>query len=226
MLQSAPSSGVAVTSDGPIKSINANKWNSTSAISAPSVNAITIKGNASFGLTVGTVHSIKVFGTLSNSTFTLSGAALDLATLTAGHITGTTINAAGNLGSIAAATLTNSSIEAGVGILPSGQALPAFPGDFTTQSTIASVTLKKGPAAFAGSDIAAATIKRLSLATVQFGNNGSPFGVAAVDIGSITAVNPTTGKSFTFRKLTSEDIVTADLSAKGISPQDFVLRIV
>ncbi|HWE04593.1 MAG TPA: Ig-like domain-containing protein [Tepidisphaeraceae bacterium] len=225
-LQVGSASGVTITSAGPIKTITAGTWNSTAAVTAPIVNAITIKGAASFDLNVGAIHAIKIFGALSDSIFTLTGGGLDLATLSAGQIIATTINSAGSLGSISAAALTNSTLNAGIAPLSSGQNLPASPADFAAQSTIAAVTIKKGPAAFADSDISAATIKKLSLGAIQFANNGAPFGVAAMDIASITSVDPSTGKSFTFKKLTSEDIVTADLTAKAIVPQDFVLRIV
>ena len=81
---------------------------------------------------------------------------------------------------------------------------------------------------FADSDssIAASLIKHASLGIVEYSNGGTPFGVAANSISQLAFADPSTAKTFTFKNLTSESIVTADLASAGIVPQDFTIQIV
>jgi hypothetical protein len=226
MLQINSVAGASLTAAGPIHAIQAVSWTSADIISAPSINAITIKGNATLNVSTAILHSLKVHGMLSNSTLTLTaGGALDVAMLSAGSISDSVINATGNLGTITTATLVNSQIYAGVATLAT---LPSAASDFSSASFINNVTLKKvaGVESDVNSSIAATLIKHVALANVQTNNNGTPFGLAATSISSLSLINPATGKSVSLSKLLSEDIVTADLAAKGITPQDFVIRIV
>ena len=129
-------------------------------------------------------------------------------------------------GSITAATLTNSQIYAG-GLNP----LAAFPpaaSSFPAVATITSVNLKKIRGVFSdvNSSIAASHITHLSLGTVEFDNGGIAFGVEANVIQLLSAVDPTTGKPFTFTRLTSAQVVTDDLLNKGVTPQDFAIEII
>jgi len=95
-------------------------------------------------------------------------------------------------------------------------------------AVISSITLKKvkGAISMVNSDIAASRINRLSLGIVQFSNSGATFGAEANSIGSLSAADSSTGQSFTFTKLTSAAVVAADLTNKGVMPQDFEIRIV
>ena len=104
-LQIGTATGASLSAVGPVHSIAAGSWNGSGAISAPSITSINIKGNATFNVSTAAIHSVKIRGTLSSSQFTLTTVGgLDLATLTAGAISGTTINAAGDLGNISAYT--------------------------------------------------------------------------------------------------------------------------
>ncbi|HET6249755.1 MAG TPA: fibronectin type III domain-containing protein, partial [Tepidisphaeraceae bacterium] len=219
--------GLALTSAGAIKNINATTWMSSQPINAPSIGTITINGTAQLDLATAAVRAIHVKGVLQNSTFALSGGGIqDLAMLSAGAISNTDIDAAGNLGSITAGALDNSQILAGTGI----SAATAFPpvSAFPAAATIAAVHLKKikGAMSMVNSSIAASRINTLALANVQFSNNGVSFGVEANAIASLSSVNSANGKPFTLTKLTSADVVTTELSAKGVSAQDFKIDIV
>ncbi|HZK80702.1 MAG TPA: hypothetical protein VFC46_06530, partial [Humisphaera sp.] len=225
-LQISSATGVSVMATGAIQKIQAGTWNSTGMISAPSIKSINILGPATIDVNTAVLHTLKVRGALTGSQLTLTGpGTMDLASLTAASISNTAIDASGNLGAIKAATLTGSRIGAGIA---SSVILPASAADFAAASTIASVTLKKtaGAASFVDSTIAAGTIKKASLGGVQYSNGGMSFGVGAQGVNSLTFADPTSGKSATFNRVTSESIVAADLAAKGISPQDFVIRIV
>ena len=124
--------------------------------------------------------------------------------------------------------MVNSQIYAGVVSLPVGQALPAAAADFTAQDIITSLKIGKGKGAttYVNSAIAAAQIRSAALGKVQFSNNGIPFGIAAHNIAALTATDASTGKTFTLKKLTTQTAVTSQLAARGIVPQDFVIKIV
>jgi fibronectin type 3 domain-containing protein len=218
--------GLSVTASGAIRTISSKAWNSSDVISAPSINAINITGPATLNVSTAILHTLHVKGALTNSTFTLSGAgALDIAMLAAGSVAGTTVNASGNIGKISTSTLSASQIYAGIASLAT---LPSMASDFSASAFINAVNLKKvkGSASLISSSIAASLIKHVALGNVQFSNSAVPFGVVAQDIVSLSLVDPTSGRNDTFTKLTSQDVVTADLAAKGLSTQDFVIRIV
>lgn len=218
---------VSLSAMGAIRNIQANVWSSAGLISAPSIANINIKHDASFALSSGIVHSIHVGGSLHDSTLTLTApGALDLTTLSVGGMTNSTLSSAGNLGQISAGSLLDSDIYAGARPA-AGQALPALASDFTAQAFIRSVSLRKhkGITSDVNSSIAADQLNNLSLGVVQFANNGTPFGVAAQFINSIAFTESSTGKSFVLRKLNDPNAVAGLLSSKGITPQDFALRI-
>ncbi|MDB5299982.1 MAG: hypothetical protein JWO87_1645, partial [Phycisphaerales bacterium] len=227
-LQLAAANNISLTSAGAIKSIQAGTWNSTGLISAPSIVTIKILHDATMSISAGAVRTLTVGGTLANSTLTLTaGGIKDLTTFKAGALSNTQINATGNLGSLTAGSMVNSQIYAGIVSLPIGQALPTAAGDFSAQDIITSIKIGKGQGAatYVNSSIAAAQIRSATLGKVQFSNNAIPFGIAAHNIVTLTATAPT-GKTFTLKKLATQAAATAQLAAKGIAPQDFVIRIV
>ncbi len=230
-LQIPSVNGLSVTSTGAVKNIMSTNWTSAAAIMVPFVGSISIKGSATFTLDARSVHSIHVGGTLQGSTITLSsGGTLDLAMLSAGSITDSTINAAGSLGMISAVMLVNSKIEAGIGTLAADQALPATASDFADPNAfIGGVMLRKakGVVSDVNSTIAAATINHLSLSNIQYANGGKTFGVGSMNVKAFTAINPVNGKMFTFKKLASSTATAAaDFAGIGLNPRDFVIQIV
>lgn len=224
-LRATTINGASLAVSGTVGSLVANNWISNQAISATSINLIEILGNAEFNLAAGAVHSLLVRGDLQDSTLTFSGAGIeDLATLSAAEIENSQIDTAGNIGTITASVLDDSQIYAGTGA--DGPVIfPPISTGFPTSAKIASIKLRtiKGVFADIGSAIAASQIQTLSLGNIQFNNGGTPFGVQALSIKQLSGSNPSSG-SFILRNLTSEAIVSADLSAKKIEPGDFTVE--
>lgn len=177
-----------------------------------------VGGNWTIAGRVGTVHAVR------DAMFSLSAASIG--SVSAGSLlNNSTISASGDIGSISAYSLYNSAVFAGVAALPSGQRLPESSGDFANSgATIGSIDLRQraGYASFLNSVIAAPRIGRANLGSVGFSNSGQPFGIAAHSISLLTGTDVVTRKSFALRDPTS----TAALSARGINPADFVLRVI
>src|SRR5204862_1285127 len=108
----------------------------------------------------------------------------------AGSLTGTTIRSAGNIGTITAASIAGSSIFAGVvQVAGAPVALPVAATDFVPGVSIRSVSVRDRTAAsFVGSYLAAASLGKMSLGMVNTANGGVPFGLAALDLASLSAV--------------------------------------
>lgn len=107
-----------------------------------------------------------------------------------GAISGSNIRAdAGTIGSVTAASITSSTIYAGVNP-GEGAGLPDAATDFIAPGTIRSVTVRNrtGPS-FVGSDIAAQTLGGMNLGVIQTANGGVPFGLAAQTIAAVTAAD-------------------------------------
>ena len=74
--------------------------------------------------------------------------------------------------------------------------------------------------------IAAQTVKSVSLGTVTTGNAGTPFGVAAATVGTVSATFDTGGTLRAGRKqLDSQADFAAYLSSRGLTPADFEVLI-
>jgi hypothetical protein len=221
-------SDLTLTAGGVIRNIKANTWSSSQPITAPSIGSINIKGAAQLNVVAAALRALHVGGSLNNATFSLSGVGIsDLATLTAGAISGTIIDSAGNIGSISTSALDNSQIYAGAGA-SGAVAFPPVSSAFPAAAVIANINLRKirGAISMVNSSIAAFKINSLSLGVVQFNNSGKAFGVEAANIAALRATDSSSGRSFAFTRLTSAAIVAGDLAAKGISPRDFMIEIV
>lgn len=137
-----------------------------------------------------------------------------------GAITNSTVHSTGNIGSVAASTLTGSTIFAGVATLPGGQALPAAASDFAASASISSLRTKT----FTNSDVAAQTLGRFTLGQVTTANGGTPFGIAGHTIQALTAASA--GKTLRLKNVASAADVAAALTASGLAAGDFLVRIV
>ena len=204
--------------------------NETIASGAP-ITAMRVALDMGVTLTAPSIGMLSVGRSLHDSTITLTGAfspaAFDLGALSVNRgMSNVTIRSSGNIGSVATLNLSNSDIYAGIGPLAAGQTLPAAPGDFVAPAMIRSVTLGALAPSFANSVIAAANEGNLNLGTIQTANGGLPFGLAAHQISALTGVVLTSRKSFRVVRITSTSAATAALAARGINPQDFVVRIV
>jgi hypothetical protein len=180
----------SIDSDSVIKSIKANLWSDDGAadlISAPDFGTLAVKGNFGADIDAASVKSLKVGGAL----------------------VGASIRTAGNIGKVTAGGMSDSAILAGV----NGAALPQSSAGFANAGAeIKGVTIK---GTFSNSAVAAPTIGKLALGTVQPANNGTPLGVAADSVKSLTA---TAGGALRLSKLTDPSDSTTF--------QDFVVRIV
>jgi hypothetical protein len=235
-------SDLAIDSGMPIKSITATEW-LVGSIEAPSIGSITTKGdkkrsitgNLDVDVTSGITQSIKVAGTLSgdwtcDSINSISAAQIvetnlslsqipDTKILALGKLTTTgwihssQILSQGNIGTVTAGAMINSTCFAGVadGItgLPTAEAT-----SFPQTASIKSIAIKgaKGelPPYFINSNIAAANILSASLVYPQGGNGGVPFGLSANYIKKLT-IKKSDGKSVSVKELKeSKDSQTID----------------
>ena len=131
------------------------------------------------------------------------------------------INSAGRIGAATMAAMIDSVLFVGWTVQDDEFELPELAADLGNAS-IAAVTIKglKGaagapvPSAFVNSLIAAKTIGKVALKNVQLDNDGDEFGIAAVDIGTLTLAQADGGK-FTWpdKWLTDPvDLVVRELS--------------
>jgi hypothetical protein len=209
-------SDLEIDSDMPIKSITATGWKG-GALSAPSVGSITVKGDKKRGLlgelyidvvvegNIGTVKTKDtIFGdwtcnsikNISAAEFYTTNITLNqlpdvktpaLGKLTAAWIYSSKIKSQGNIGSVKAGIMTNSSCFAGVKDGITGLPI-AETESFPQTATIKSFAIKgiKGESApyFINSNIAAANILSASIVYPQT-INGDPFGMTANYIKSL-----------------------------------------
>ena len=159
------------------------------------VRSFTATGDLSGTLTAGSINQLRV-GSMTGANVTLTQTGLNtvpsLGRLTStGPITNSNVRASHDVGTITAGSISGSTIYAGV-TPPAGSLLPASATDFVAPATIRGVTLRsRAAAAFSGSAIAASTLGRLNLGSVNTFNNGVPHGVAAQTIASLNAVSGT-----------------------------------
>lgn len=164
-----------------------------SLTSNSSIGIITT-GNFAGSLTALTAVSANINGNFSGSILltTTSNNINAIGRITVlGTIDGGSIRTSGNLGSISAGAIRNSSIFAGVKssftTTPSSSGLPDGQSDFESDRTIESVVVNgiEGQSFnFINSNIAAWNIGAVRLVDIQTSNAGVPFGVAATDIGN------------------------------------------
>jgi cyclophilin family peptidyl-prolyl cis-trans isomerase len=150
-----------------------------------------VLGNARIGGVLGATTWDVTGRTLSVMAGSINGWTANLGTLnkltSQGAITGATVRTTGDIGAVTAGSIVNSTIFAGVTGDP--LVLPTTAGAFPTPSTIRGVTIRNRTTdpAFAGSTIAASAIGRAVLGVVNVSNAGTPFGLAAQSIGSLSA---------------------------------------
>jgi hypothetical protein len=138
-----------------------------------------------------------------------------------GAITNTRIQSDSDIGTVSAASMTNSSIFAGVANGGGGGSARNLPTDataFVSAATIRSVTLRRSATAnYTASNVAASTIGRFSGGTVHVTNTGQQFGLAAQTIGSVSGTRDDTGESARAVRLTEP--------SDGIDLGDFEVRV-
>lgn len=226
-------SNEGLNSSIPITAFSASQWVNSGAggtVTAPQIKSLTAAHDFSANLTTASMNSMNVHGSLSNCTINLTtplNHSMNLNSLVVGGaITGVTINSGNNLGSIVAAKLENSQIYAGLVANPSAP-LPTVSADFRNTSQIKSIVLhRSASASFVNSDIAAYTIINANLGGADQANGGTPYGLAAHAITSVTIVDEASGKAVHVFKPSTTTSFDNALVAKGITPVDLTVRIV
>ncbi|HSZ58435.1 MAG TPA: peptidylprolyl isomerase [Tepidisphaeraceae bacterium] len=220
-----------IFSMAPVTAVTAGSWENGS-LGAPAVNRISIKG-AFMGFV--NASSVKAFsaGSITGGTWNVSGSVgsiltHSIAAITAslgtlgkltvlGAISSSNIKTTGNISAISAASIAGSDIFAGVG----SSGLPAVTTDFNAASTITSTKIT---GSFVNSNIAAQTLGKVSIGSIQPANNGAQLGFAAHQIKQLTTT--VGGKKLALTNVSAESQVTAAFTAAAITPQDLVIRIV
>ncbi|HEX4794213.1 MAG TPA: Ig-like domain-containing protein [Humisphaera sp.] len=228
-LQLNSASNETLTAAGVISSIKASGWDS-STITTPQLRAMTLLHDASLTLNAGVAGNITVKGSLHDSTITISAPGTKSLTKlnVSGSLTNTTVHSAGGIGGVSVGGIFSSKIFAGVASLPGSQVLPQTAADFVAAVAIGSLKVHHvvGTATFVDSSIAASIITRADLGGVQLANSGTPFGVAAQSIKSLTLRSSANEQKLILKNATDDVTLANEVAASGLPLQDLVLRIV
>jgi hypothetical protein len=226
-------SGGAWTITGLVRSLTAGSVASAWSMSTENlVNLMHFGGDLSSTISTGAIGTLSVAGSLSNATITtLANYKKGFTQLkqlsVGGAISSSKIVAAGNVGSISAASMSSSQIDVGLDSTDvANDTLPTAASDMTAGATLASVKLGTASPAFADSQISADIIGSLRLGIINTNNSGSPEGVAAASMSSIVA-SLSSGGSLILGKaqLKSAAILSAYLTAKKITLGDFQIDL-
>lgn len=201
-------------------------WDATFA-SLPNINDF---GSMGGSLTVPSLQYLRVHGSMIGALVDLTGTSgTDLGSM---HVydlmQSSALESAANVGPITAESLEGSIVYAGVAPLGEGQSLPATASDLSTTASIASVTLRprgKVKVGFDASDVAAADIGVLALSTTQVSNGGIAFGVAAEDIGRLTARDLTNHRQLAFSNIHDATTLANQISAENLNLEDFNITV-
>jgi hypothetical protein len=158
-------------------------------LNAAGISNLSIVGDDTGTISAGSIRSGRIVGQLIGGTIDLTNAVsakgLDLGRLTiTGATLNSTINSAGNIGAITTAGISGSSVDAGT---TPGVTLPTSAGSFTASATISSFAVVGAGSRFTSSNIGAEIIGSLNLGVITTSNNGTPFGVGAITIKSLSA---------------------------------------
>lgn len=209
------------------------QWSVTGSIGALNTGSLAEGFNAQVSGAIGRLQSRDVTGSLTAGSIgamsvrSMSSANLTLTTpiaagvyalrslVSAGAMNNTTIKSSGNVGSIVAGSMTNSTIFAGV----TGNNLPTSAAGFSSQATINSLSLTRpvNGASFVNSKVSSYILGRVALGSMQLYNNGNPFGVAAGYIRSLTASDSATGQSIALQNVSTQTQVDSILTARAFN---------
>jgi hypothetical protein len=208
--------GVWFVANAPVGRIAAGSLGPGWIAGFSNVGSITTAGDLSGSLTAAGVN------TLSAGSITECGMSLTSVNRLSvrGAITDSAVRSR-NIGAVSAASMTNSVLFAGVanpGGAGGALALPSSAAALVPPGGIRSVTLRaRGAASFVNSNIAAATLGRINLGTVHVTTGGTPFGLAADTIASVSGTRDDTGEPARAARLTEP--------ADSIDLGDFEVRV-
>jgi hypothetical protein len=201
-------------------------WDAT-INSIPNINDL---GSMGGSLTTPSLSYLKVHGNMVGALVDLTGTTgTDLGAMHVfGVIRSSAIESAANLGPIACESLEATIVYAGVSQLPQGQVLPAAASDLSSSATIESITIRprgKVTIGFQASDIAAAMLGNLALATTEVNNNGVTFGLAAESIGHVSVRDLTHRRQLNLHDVHDAATLAAQIAASSFTTQDLSLTI-
>jgi hypothetical protein len=192
------------------------------------IDNLDVSHDAVMDLTANEVGKMVVHGALAASTVTLTqpltGGGFDINNLfVGGTMTDSTIRSAGNVNVVSIGSMQDSNLYVGL-VNPT---LPAVTSDFANTAEIHSITLRRSASAsFSGSNIAAYQLGSVVLGAVATANGGTPFGVGAHSINSITLVDQATHRSAHETNVPNADAFDQLLVSRGIAQGDLVVEIV
>lgn len=202
-----------------------------------SLNVTGVLGRADFRnvssatISAGTIGRFTAYGDMTAATLSLTDPFVPLLPnlgrfTVAGTMSNSRVTTAGNIGRVTIGSMLDSQIYAG---RATTSAFPSAASDFTADAVyISRVTLGSKHAtgaAFDGSVIAARSMGKVSLGLVNTDNGGSAFGIAADNVLSLSAKNPT-GQVLKLKRLDDPTAAAEAFTASGFSAGDFALRIV
>jgi hypothetical protein len=204
------------------------------AVTAQSISKLTVAHTFATSLSTTSLGAFKA-GQVVGGTWTVGGTkttvtADSITGLTAtfdtvskiavkGDIIGSTLRSGGNIGTVQAGNIRASNVYAGLANLAAGL-LPSAPGDFTTAASINTLKLKNFSA---GSNVAASSIGKATLGTVEE-VAGPRFGVGADQIKNLTAT--VSGKKLKLKNAQAQADVDGAFAAAAIPAQGFAVVIV
>ena len=218
------------TVDGPLKGFGGRGVNATGTLDFNGrVNSATLRDVASATISFSSIGNLTVAGSMLNSTLSVEAPFTPelpaLRTLTVrGAIVDSRIEAGGTIGSIKAARLVNSEVYAGI---TGPDRFPSTGAAFANEAAIRKLTLKSAPGttAFDNSVIAANNLGKINLGVVDTDNGGTPFGIAADTIASLSATGPS-GQRLRLSRLDDPALLAAALPGTGFTFGDFQIRLV
>ena len=182
-------------------------------------------------VTAGTIRRLTAFGSVADSRVTLTDPfdplVPALGTLTvAGPMTGSTVAAAGGVGTVSLGGMAGSQIYVG---RTSADPFPDAADDFAAAPAgIKKVRVGARSATaptFAGSVVAARTLGSVSLSLVDTANAATAFGLVADSVASLSARN-VAGQSLRIKSLDDPAVAADTLAATGFTFGDFAVRVV
>ena len=197
-------------------------WNGTFG----DLSSFSTPGDFAGSISANTINSLGA-GSLTNAGIDVTRAFATGATAlnrlnVRGAIAGTRVRSGADIGSVSAASITGSSVFAGVANGGGGgggaaRSLPADASAFVSPATIKGVAIRtRGTPSFVGSNIAASTLGRINGGTIQVDNGGAPYGLAAQTILSLSGQRNDTGETRHVAGLTdpSDTIIVGDFQAR------------
>ncbi len=197
-------SALTIKSGGLASDVNAGALGNMSILGGGALTSVVTAANA---------KTIKVTGALTGATLNLTGAGTTLKSLIAtGGISASTITTGGDILSIVAASLTDSTIDAGTTATLASATLANLGG-----ATLRSIRLTAKPGvAFSNSQIVAHTITSASIGVVSTSNGGTTEGLGAAAYKTVSATVNGAKSVFSLKQLVPP----------GLTFGDFVIKII